>query len=458
LQALEEDMSDSLTQAQISELTAKYTYGTWRFQKGWKPLQIVDAEGCYFVDAAGKRYLDFSAQLMCVTLGHKNRAVIRAIEEQARKLPYIAPGFATDVRAELSLLLREVLPQGLEKYFFTTSGTEANEAAFKIARMFTGKTKIIARYRSYHGSTMGSVAATGDPRRWAMEPAGKIPGVIFAPEVNCYDCPIGHHYPGCGIACAEYVEHMIENESDVAAVLVEPVVGTNGVLVPPPEYMPRLRRICDGHGVLLIADEVMSGWGRTGRWFAMDHWDVRPDILTTAKGITTAYVPLGLCATTGRIAEYFDDHYFSHGHTYEAHPLTLAPAIAAIREIQRLDLIRRAQETGAYLGEKLSALKNRHMSVGDVRGIGMFWAVELVKNRETKQACNTMADKVAGKPLLVDRIGAEMMKNGVFIQAWISHFVIAPPLIITEDEIDIAVRVLDRALDIADAEIRGDHL
>lgn len=453
----EDYMSDHFTPGRVSELTAKYTYGTWRFQRDWKPLHIVDAEGCYFVDSAGKKYLDLSAQLMCVTLGHKNQAVIRAIEEQARKMPYIAPGFATDVRAELSLLLREVLPAGLEKYFFATSGTEANEAAFKIARMFTGRTKIIARYRSYHGSTMGSVAATGDPRRWAMEPAGKIPGVIFAPEVNCYDCPIGHHYPGCGIACAEYVEHMIENESDVAAVIVEPVVGTNGVLVPPPEYLPRLRNICDDHGVLLIADEVMSGWGRTGRWFAVDHWDVRPDILTTAKGITTAYVPLGLCATTDKIAAYFDDHYFSHGHTYEAHPLTLAPAIAAIREIRRLDLIRRAQSTGAILGEKLAALKEKHPSIGDVRGIGMFWAVELVKDRESKLSVNTKADKVAGKPLLVDRVCAEMMKNGVYLQSWISHFVIAPPLIITEAEIDDAVSVFDRALEIADAEIGSDQ-
>ncbi len=453
----EDDMSDSIAPQQISELTSRYTYGTWRFQKGWKPLNIVDAQGCYFVDAEGNRYLDFSAQLMCVTLGHKNMAVIHAIEEQARKMPYIAPGFATDVRAELSLLLLEVLPRGLEKYFFTTSGTEANEAAFKIARMFTGKTKIIARYRSYHGSTMGAIAATGDPRRWAIEPAGKIPGVIFAPEVNCYDCPIGHHYPGCGVACAEYVEHMIENESDVAAVVVEPVVGTNGVLVPPAEYIPRLRRICDDQGVLLIADEVMSGWGRTGRWFAMDHWGVSPDILTTAKGITTAYAPLGLCATTSRIAAYFDDHYFSHGHTYEAHPLMLAPAVAAIREMQRLDLIRRAEALGTYLGRKLAALKEKHISVGDVRGIGLFWAVELVKNRATKQAFNTKADKVTGRLLLVDRISSEMMKNGVYLLGWISHFVIAPPLIITEAEIDIAVDVLDHALAIADAEVDGSH-
>lgn len=443
-------MSTNLTSQEITELTARYTYGTWRFQKGWKPLHVVDAEGCYFTDGNGKKYLDFSSQLMCSNLGHKNPAVIKAIEEQARHLPFIAPGFATDVRAELSKMLLEVLPEGLEKFFFTTSGTEANEAAFKIARMYTGKNKIIARYRSYHGSTMGSIAATSDPRRWAMEPAGKIPGVIFAPEVNCYKCPMMHTYPGCGIACVEYIEHMIENESDVAAVLVEPVVGTNGVLIPPKEYLPRLRQICDKYNVMLIADEVMSGWGRTGEWFAVDHWGVKPDILTTAKGITAAYVPLGLCATTKKIADYFDDHYFSHGHTYEAHPITLAPAIAAINEMKRLNTNQRARELGAYLGEKLQALKPKHPSIGEVRGIGLFWAVELVKDQKTKEPFNTKSDKVSGKPLVVDKVAAEMMKNGVFVQAWISHFVVAPPLIISQEEIDIGVKALDEALTIAD--------
>ena len=438
---------DSLS---VSDITARFTYRTWAYQKNWKPLHIVDAEGCYFVDAAGKRYLDFSSQLMCVTLGHKNAAVIRSIEEQARKLPYIAPGFATDVRAELSKLLLGVLPGGLEKFFFSTSGTEANECAFKIARMYTGKTKIIARYRSYHGSTMGSIAATSDPRRWAMEPAGKIPGVIFAPEVYCYRCPLNHRYPECEIACVEYIDHMIEHESDVAAVLIEPVVGTNGILVPPGEYLPRLRQICDRHNVLLIADEVMSGWGRTGTWFAVDHWGVKPDILTTAKGITSAYVPLGLCATTKKIGDYFDDHYFSHGHTYEAHPLTLAPAVASIREYRRLDLINRANVMGAYMGEKLGELKEKHKSVGDVRGLGLFWAVELVKDRRTKAAFNSYADKVGGVPLLVDKVAAEMMKHGVFIQGWVSHFVVAPPLIVTKEEIDLGVSVMDKALGVAD--------
>jgi taurine---2-oxoglutarate transaminase len=443
-------MNPPLTTQDVVETTAKHTYGTWRKQKGWTPLHVVDGEGCYFTDASGKKYLDFSSQLMCIHLGYKNKAVIKAIEDQARQLAYIGPGFTTTVRAELSKMLLEVFPKGLEKFFYTTSGTEANEAAFKIARMYTGKTKIIARYRSYHGSTMGSIAATGDPRRWAMEPAGKVPGVIFAPEVNCYDCPIKHHYPECGIACVDYIEHMIENESDVAAVIVEPVVGTNGVLVPPKEYFPRLREICDKHDVLLIADEVMSGWGRTGKWFAIDHWDVKPDILVTAKGITTAYVPLGVCATTAKIASYFDDHYFSHGHTYEAHPMTLAPAIAAINEFKRMDLINRSREMGEYLGKKLLALKDKHISIGDVRGLGLFWAVELVKNREKKTYFNTMKDKVNGVPAVVEKIAGQTMKNGVFIQAWISHFVVAPPLIVTKEEIDKGVEVFDEALKIAD--------
>jgi len=443
----------ALTTQQVVELTRQLNYGTWRFQKSWNPLHIADAEGCYFTDGNGMRYLDLSSQLMCVNLGHKNPAVIAAIAEQAETLAYASPAFATEARAELSKLLLDVLPSGLTKFFFTTSGTEANEAAFKIARMFTGKTKIVARYRSYHGSTMASIAATGDPRRWAMEPGGKGHGFVFAPEVNCYKCPIQHTYPSCGIACAEYLEHIIRNESDVAAVIVEPVVGTNGVLVPPPEYMPMLRDICTRNKVLLIADEVMSGWGRTGAWFAVDHWDVKPDILVTAKGITSAYVPLGLCATTQRIADYFDDHYFAHGHTYEAHPITLKPAVATIHEMQRLDLVRRARRMGDYLGPKLQALAAKHPSVGEVRGLGLFWALDLVRNRDTREPFNTMAQKVDGTPLVVDKVAADLLKRRVAIQAWISHLIVAPPLIVEESDLDFAVDALDASLAIADAAV-----
>src|ERR1700734_4045071 len=440
----------TMTSQEVVAWTKKLNYGTWKYQKSWNPLHIVDAEGCYFTDANGKRYLDFSAQLMCCNLGHKNQAVIQAIEEQARKLAYIMPGYATDTRVELSRLLLEVLPEGLNKFFFTTSGTEANEAAFKIARMYTRKTKIIARYRSYHGSTMASIAATGDPRRWPMEPGGKGQGFLFAPEVNCYKCPIKHTYPECGIACADYLEHMIRNESDVAAVIVEPIVGTNGVIVPPAEYMPKLRRICDETGVLLIADEVMSGWGRAGEWFAMDLWGVTPDILTTAKGITSAYVPLGLCATSEKIGDFFQDHYFAHGHTYEAHPMTLGPAVATIREMQRLNLVERARQLGPFVEGLLHELKAKHKSDGDVRGKGLFWAVDLVKNQETKEPFNTYTDKVSGKPLLVDQIAGKMLADGVIMQAWVSHFVIAPPLIVTEEEITRGINTLDKYLHLAD--------
>ncbi len=441
---------EKLTSQQIVDLTRTLNFGTWRFQKGWVPMHIADAEGCYITDGSGKKYLDFSSQLMCSNLGHKNQAVIDAIAKQAQELSYAMPGYATEARAELSQLLLEVLPAGLKKFFFTTSGTEANEAAFKIARMVTGKNKIIARYRSYHGSTSGSIAATGDPRRWAMEPSGKLPGVIFAPEAFCYRCPLGQVHPACGIACANYIEHMIVNESDVAAVIVEPIVGTNGVIVPPDEYMPRLRELCTKHNVLLIADEVMSGWGRTGKWFAMDHWGVTPDILVTAKGITSAYVPLGLCATTEKIATYFDDHYFAHGHTYEAHPMTLRPAIATIREMQRLGLVERAAELAPYLGEKLRELKRNHPSVGEVRGKGLFWAVDLVKDRNTKEPFATYADKVSGKPLLVDQIAAKCVADGMTVQAWVSHFIIAPPLIVTKEQIDFGVALLDKHLVLAD--------
>ena len=444
-------LNHGMTVEEITELTRKHNYGTWRYQKAWNPMLIADAEDCHIIDGNGKRYLDFSSQLMCVNLGHKNPAVIESIAQQARELPYAMPGYATATRAELSKLLLEVLPEGLSKFFFTTSGTEANEAAFKIARMYTGKSKIIARYRSYHGSTTGSIAATGDPRRWAMEPGGKGPGIVFAPETNCYRCPIKHTYPGCGIACADYIEHMIRNESDVAAVIVEPIVGTNGILVPPDEYFPKLRKICDDYGVLLIADEVMTGWGRTGKWFAVDNWDVKPDILVTAKGITSAYVPLGLCATTQKIADFFIDHYFSHGHTYEAHPMTLAPAVATIHEMQRLNLVDRAAELAPYVESKLNELKAKHPSIGDVRGKGLFWAVDLVKNRDTKEPFNTYAQKVDGKTsLLVDQIAAKMFADGVSIQAWVSHFVIAPPLIVTKEELDFGISILDKHLSIAD--------
>lgn len=436
----------------VPTVTRKYTYGTWRHQKGWTPREIVNAEGCYFVDASGKRYLDFSSQLMCSNLGHKNKAVIEAICAQAKRLPYIAPSFATEVRAQLTQELLGVMPDGLEKFFYATSGTEANEAAFKVARLYTGKYKVISRYMSYHGSTAGSIAATGDLRRYPIEPAGKMEGVVFGPDAYCYRCPFGLKYPDCGLACADYIEYMVKHEANVAAVIVEPVVGTNGVIVPPDDYLPRLREITERHGVLLICDEVMTGWGRTGEWFAVNHWKVKPDILTTAKGVTGAYIPLSITATTHEIAEYFEDHYFAHGHTYEAHPLTLAAGVAAIGEYKRLDLVARSRDLGRYLGQRLKGLQDKHPSVGDVRGIGLFWALELVRDRESKQPLNTPQEKLQGKPMITDRVAAQCLDDGTYVMSWINYLIVAPPLIISKEEIDLGVGALDKSLDLADRE------
>jgi taurine---2-oxoglutarate transaminase len=437
---------------EIRKVVRETNYVTWRRQGGWDPLVVTRAEGSRFWDDAGKEYLDFSSQLIATNLGHGNAHVAEAIAAQARSVAYAAPGFATEARARASLALLEVLPKGLDRLFFSTSGTEANEAALKIARVVTGRTKVLTRHRSYHGSTAASISVTGDFRRRPVEPVQRVPGTVFAPDCYCYRCPFALTYPECGVACAEYVDHQLAREGDVAAMIVEPVVGTNGVLVPVPEYLPRIREITKKHEVLLIADEVMSGWGRVGEWFAVDRWNVRPDILTTAKGITGAQVPLGLTATTSAIHDVFRDTYFPHGHTYEAHPLTLAPAVAAIEEYRRLGLLEKSRTDGEYLLARLKEVQARHRSVGEVRGMGLFAAVELVKDRSTREPFNTEDDKMAGRPLLVDRVTAAMMKAGVFCMGWVSHLLIAPPLIVTREELDHGIEVLDRALALADAE------
>ena len=438
---------------EIRRIVRETNYVTWRRQGGWDPLVLARAQGSKFWDGAGREYIDLSSQLIATNLGHGNAAVAEAIAEQARSVAYAAPGFATEARARLSSALTEVLPKGLSRFFFSTSGTEANEAALKIARAVTGRTKVVARYRSYHGSTAASISVTGEFRRRAIEPLEKVPGTVFAPDCYCYRCPFGRTYPECGVACAEYVDYQLEREGDVAAMIVEPVVGTNGVLVPVPEYLPRLREITKKHGVLLIADEVMSAWGRVGEWFAVDHWGVRPDLLTTAKGITGAQVPLGLTASTAEVHDAFRDRYFPHGHTYEAHPLTLAPAVAAIGEYRRLGLLEKSRRDGEYLLRRLGEIRDAHPSVGEVRGLGLFAAVELVKNRATREPFNTEDDKLAGRPLVVDQVTAAMLREGVFCVGWVSHLIVAPPLIVTREELDRALDVLDRSLVVADQKV-----
>ena len=436
---------------EVREMEKKYVYGTWRYENTWNPVIIESGEGCYITDLDGKRYFDFSSQLMCSNLGHSNRAVKEAIMQQAKKLCYAAPGFGTEAAAHLGKLLAEITPEPLCKSYLTIGGAEANEAAMQIARMYTKRGKFISRYRSYHGSSSGAIALTGDPR---THNAVGTAGVVRAPDCYCYRCPFNLEYPSCGLQCAEYIDEIIKMErpSQVAGIVIEPIVGSNGILVPVDEYIPRLREICDENGVLLIDDEVMAGFGRTGKLFCIEHWDVVPDIMTLAKGISGAYLPVGATITSKKIADYFDqpENLFSHGQTYAMHPMGCAAAVAAIKEYDRLKLVENAAKMGKVLGKRLNELKEEHKSVGDVRGKGLFWGVELVKNRDTKKPFAERKDKF--DPTMQKKVSAEMMKNGVYLGNVINTFIVAPPLIVTEKEIDDACAVFGEALKIADKE------
>jgi taurine--2-oxoglutarate transaminase len=388
---------------------------------------------------------------MCSNIGHRSQAVIDAIAEQAEKLCYAAPGFATVPAALLGQKLAEITPEGLTKSFLTNGGAEANEAAIKIARLYTGKTKLVSRYRSYHGASSGAIALTGDPR---TQHAIGMPGVVRAPDCYCYRCPFGKEYPGCGVTCAEYVDEIIrmEGPGTVAGVVVEPIVGSNGILVPPDPYVPRLREICDDHEVLLIDDEVMAGFGRTGRMFCIEHWGVEPDIMSMAKGLTGALFPVGATITSQKIADHFDQpgNLFSHGQTYAMHPLGCAAALAAIQEYEDKALVENAVKMGKVLEERLRGLAETHKSVGDVRGKGLFWGVELVKDKETREPFVTRKEKF--EPNTLKRVSAAAMEMGVYVVNIINTLLVAPPLIATEKEIDEGIEVLDRALEVSDKE------
>ncbi|MGD2099254.1 MAG: aminotransferase class III-fold pyridoxal phosphate-dependent enzyme [Desulfobacterales bacterium] len=430
-----------------------HTFGTWSRQSAWStPLLITDAEGVHIYDDKGKSYIDFSSQLMCSNLGHKNKTIIEAIIKQAEKLPYVAPGFANEAAMAAVEALQTVMPQGLNKFFFSTSGTEANEAALKIVRQSKAPAyKVISRYHSYHGATPAGAAFTGDPRRWFAEQARcVVDGVCFAPDNYCYRCPFDMTYPDCKVQCARYLDYMIKEEGNVAAMIVEPVVGTNGRIVPPPEYYPILRKICDENDVLLIADEVMSGWYRTGPAFAMDNWNVVPDILTTAKGSTAAYTPAGITVASDKVSDYFDNELFCHGHTYAYHPLAASAIPAAIAEYDKLFKSGLPQKVSQHLEKKLYELGDKHFCVGDVRGIGHFWALEIVKNRKTKEPFDTKADKLSGKPLMTAKIAGDAMQQGLYMAAWYDTLVIAPPLIITEDQVNEAIDIIDKSLKLGD--------
>ncbi|AXG06351.1 aspartate aminotransferase family protein [Haloplanus rubicundus] len=433
---------------EIERLDREYTLGTWTRQRDFDPTQIVDTNGPRIVTADGDSILDFSSQYVCTSLGYDAERVSDAVAEQIRTVPYVNPGWATEPRARLSEKLAEITPGPLKKTFYSTSGTEANEAAFKIARAYTGKHKILSRYRSYHGATAASLSASGDPRRVAQGPEiqPEVPGMVKGPDPYAYGSSLDPD------ESLEYIDEMLKLEGGtVAAVLVEPLVGSNGVLTPPDDYLPRLQEIAHDHGALLICDEVMTGFGRTGEWFASALYDAEPDIITMAKGLTGSYQPLAATTVTEEIAEYFEDTLLNQGHTFAGHPTACAAGVAAIETYEEEGLVENAREMGQYLKSKLDSLAERHPSVGERRGVGLHQGLELTKSTDERVPFEQREDKVSSTTTVLDEVGARALDNGVYFYTSVNTIVVTPPLTITRDEVDEAVDALDDALRLSDA-------
>jgi taurine---2-oxoglutarate transaminase len=441
--------ADSQTGARVRREAKEYVLHSWSVQDAIDPLPVAGAEGRHFWDFDGNRYLDFASQLVNVSIGHQHPKVVAAIREQAEKLCTIGPPMATEPRSTLARLLAEVTPGDLSMSFFTNGGAEANENAIKLARWYTGRHKVIARYRSYHGATAGAITLTGDPRRWPAEPS--IPGVVRMLDPYTYRCPAGHPDPCPVCTGAPHLEEILQYEGahTVAAVILETVVGTNGIIVPPDGYLQSIREVCDRHGILLVCDEVMAGFGRTGKWFGCENWDVVPDILTVAKGINSGYVPLGAMIVSQPIADWVRDKFFAGGLTYSGHPLACAAAVASIEAFREEGIVEHAVEMGPLFEERLRGLADRHPSIGETRGLGCFWGIELVRNRDTREMLVPFnATGEAAAP--VNRIAKAALERGLYLMAHWNVIIVAPPLTITPDELDEGVAVLDEVLAIAD--------
>jgi taurine--2-oxoglutarate transaminase len=430
-----------MTGDEIVALSKKHTIFEWTAQANVDPVPVARASGIYFWTPEGKRFIDFNSQLMCVNIGHGDPRVIEAIARQAALVTYVTPAMTTEARARLGAKLAEIAPGDIDVFFFTNGGAEANETAFKIARVCTGRPKIISFYRSYHGGTAGAMAATGEPRSWA-QPA--VPGFVHVLS------PYHGITRGWDTAeeALEYLDEVIQLEGpqSIAGIIMESVVGTNGVLIPPDGYYQGLRALCDEHGILLIADEVMTGFGRTGAWFAVDHWNVVPDIMTMAKGMTSAYVPLGAVGMRRRIAERFRDAPFPGGLTYNSHPLACAAALATIAAYEEDGLVAKARQAGELMAGLLADLARRHPSVGAVRSIGLFGVVELVRSRKMREP---MAPFNGTSPEMTALAGF-FRGEGLFTFVRWNYFFTNPPLCITETQLRDAFAIIDRGLAMTD--------
>jgi len=433
-----DDVTTGMTGQEIVDLSRRHTLYEWSAQSAVDPIPVAGAKGCWFWTPEGKRYLDFNSQLMCVNIGHGDERVVRAIQRQAETLPYANPFMATEARARLGQKLAEIAPGDIDVFFFTLGGAEANENAIKLARQVTGRHKILSFYRSYHGATAGSMMLTGDPRRWAAEPG--IPGVVHV--LNPYH-GIQRGWDSTSQALATLEETIqLEGPSTIAAFFLEPITGTNGVLVPPDGYLQGVRDLCTKHGILMVADEVMSGFGRTGEWFAVNHWNVVPDLLTMAKGLTSAYMPLGAVGMRRAIADRFADQVFFGGLTYNSHTLACATALAVLQVYEEDELLDNARRMGAVMKQLLADLEAKHPIVGAVRSIGLFGIVELVTDRTSMEPLAPFN----GTSDAMKRLGRFFRDEGLYTFVRWNTFFANPPLTITEEELRLGFGIIDRGL------------
>lgn len=435
----------------IKAKSLKYNLHSWSKQGGLNPIVVEKAEGIYYWDYDGNRYSDMSSQLVNLNLGHGNRAIVEAIKEQAEKFCFMGPSFAVESRADLAEMVVNLMPDNIGKVFFTNAGADANENAIKMARMFTGRNKIFSRYRSYHGSTFGAGNLTGEPRRYPLEPG--IPGFVkfFDPYLYREQIQFKSEKEASDYYVAKLREQICyEGPDSIAAIVMETITGSNGIIIPPEGYLAGVRKICDDYGIMMICDEVMTGFGRTGTMFAFEHWGVKPDIISFAKGVTCGYVQLGGAAVSKEIAAYFDDHLLSCGLTYSGHPLACAAGIACLNFYKDNNILDNVNKVGKVLGEELEKIKEKHACVGDVRYIGLFSAVELVKDKTTKEPIVSYGGDPAG---VMSKIVKMLAQKYFMTYSHENMILVTPPLIITVEQLKEELEKLDAVLDVVDKEM-----
>ena len=428
-----------------------YTLFSWAKQGGLNPINASYAEGSYIYDRDGKRYLDFSSQLMNVNIGHGDQRITEAVVKQMKEVSYVFPGMATDVRGRLGKKIAEITPGNLTKTFFTLGGAEAIENAIKLARIYTGRHKIITHYRAYHGATYGAISAGGDPRKFAVD-SQSMPNIVHVENPYAYRCPWNSSsIEECGELAIAHLERVLkfENPASVAAILLEGESGSSGCIKYPPMYLKKVRELCDTYGIMMIDDEVMSGFGRTGKMFGIDHHEVTPDIMCLAKGLTSGYLPLGGVVVTDKIADYFNENPMIIGLTYSAHPTLCAAALENIRIIEDENLVDKAADMGLYIEAEVEKLKKKHKSIGDFRNTGLLGCIELVKNRKTKDPITPW--NAAPKDMEVtNKMAAKIRELGMFTFVRWNYIFIAPPLNVSKAEVDEGLRIISQAIAIAD--------